>query len=218
MKKLNLLLAVLTICSAADAQKWIGGTAVLGVADYELDPSIKAKSEKTFQIYPTVGFVYDEQWEYGVAFGLGHRRNIDGKFYGEKETDLMVQPFVRYCLWDNGIRFEKGDLSFFVQGNLLFDHISSPFDIQNGSGNGFKTWEREKAIFGISFQPGFKYCYNEHIIFSATFANLYAQTSKFTTNESFNAEGERVAKKHSTKAGKSGLDMGSVAISLAYQF
>ncbi len=218
MKKTLTILAAVLACMTAGAQKWIGGTATLGVADYELDPDVKAKAEKTFHIYPTVGFTYDEQWEYGVSFGLGHKRNIGGKFYSKRITDIMVQPFVRYCLWDNGIRFEKGDLSFFVQGNLLFDHRSSPYDIENGGGHGFKTWEEERATFGLSFQPGLKYCYNDHYVFTFTFADLYANTCKFTTNASLDENGEMVAKRHSTKSSDAGLEVGNLVISIAYQF
>ncbi|MCQ2083835.1 MAG: hypothetical protein MJY58_05015 [Bacteroidaceae bacterium] len=216
MKRSLIMLVLLFTGLCANAQRWIGGTVNLGVADYEIEA--KSKPEKNFQIYPTVGFVYDDQWEYGVSFGFGHRRNIDGYFYGKKLTDIFVQPFVRYCLWDNGIRFEKGDLSFFVQGNLKFDHQSSPYDEESPSGHGFKTWEQEEAIFGISFQPGFKYCYDDHIIFSATFGNLYAETSKFTTNVSYNESGEKVAKRHSTKSSRAGLAIGGLAVSIAYQF
>lgn len=221
MKRINVILATVLVCAVADAQTWIGGTACLGVGKFEhngefnteLNRPLKLKNEKTLQIFPTIGYEMDEKWEFGASFGFGHKRNIDGLYYGKKRTEILVSPFARYCVWDNGIKFEKGDLSFFIQGNLLLDYLSTPYDDERE--HGFKIWEQNRITLGCSIQPGIRYLYEEHFLFSCTFGSLYAETSKYTCNDS----NKNDVKKVTTKSGKFELDIDSeLTISLAYMF
>ncbi|MCQ2126389.1 MAG: hypothetical protein MJZ06_02970 [Bacteroidaceae bacterium] len=221
MKRINVILATVLVCAAANAQTWIGGTACIGVGKFEhpgevnlLDNPVKLKNEKTLQIFPTIGYEMDEKWEFGASFGFGHKRNIDGLYYGKKRTEIMVSPFARYCVWDNGIKFEKGDLSCFIQANLLLDVLSTPYDVEQV--HGFKTFERDRMTFGASIQPGIRYIYDEHFIFTGTFGSLYAEKSSYKSNDR-DPSGQN--KKFTTKSGKAGLDIDSeLTISLAYMF
>lgn len=214
MKKITVALAAILISAAANAQTFLGGEVHLGVAPYEHVE--KAKAEKTLQIFPTIGFEYDDHWEFGASFGFGHKRNIGGEYYSNKETRFLVKPFARYSFWDNGVRFEKGDLSAFVQGNLLFDKVSTPYDVINGSGHGFKTWERDRTTIGLSINPGLKYNLTENVTVVGTFGELYARTSSYKSND---RDPENQSKKYTTKSGGFGLDVeSSLTISLYYYF
>lgn len=211
MNKVKVILILLLTCVSANAQKWVGGNVMFGGTDYQTDE--KSKLEKTFRVYPTFGFVINDQWECGLAFGLGHLRNIDGLFYGGKETDLLIKPFVRYSLWDNA------GLSLFIQGNVMYDYNSRPFDVENENGNGYRTYENKRNTFGISFQPGLKYCLDSHIILTATFGDLYAQTTRLSSNQGTDLNGRRAfVPTYERKSGKGGLEIGKLAFSIAYQF
>ena len=212
MKKITVALTALLICAAANAQTFIGGEVHLGVAPYENVE--KAKAEKNLFIYPTIGYEYDDHWEFGASFGFGHRRNTGGEYYSTKYTRLFVKPFARYTFWDNGVRFEKGDLSAFVQGNLLFDKLSQPYDVPQV--HGFKTFERDRTTLGITINPGIKYNLTENITIIGTFGELYAKTSSYMSNDR-DSSGQN--HKITTKSGGFGLEFeSSLAVSICYYF
>lgn len=217
MKKAEVILTLLLTCISANSRTWIGGNVVLGGAGYETDQ--EAKLEKTLQLYPTLGFTIDDKWECGISAGIGHIRNIGGLFYGEKKTDLLLNPFVRYILWNNGTISGKGDISFFVQSNLMYDYNSRPCDVQNESGTGYRTFKNIRNTFGISFQPGFKYCFDRHIVISATFGDLYVQTTRLESNQGTDLNGRKTfVPDYERRYGKGGLEIGRMSFSIAYQF
>lgn len=208
---------MLLTCVSANARTWIGGNAFFGGAGYDTDQA--SKLEKTIRLYPTIGFTVGNKWECGISTGFGHLRNIGGLFYGEREADLQINPFVRYSLWDNGIGSAKGNLSFFVQGNLMYDFNSRPCDVQNENGNGYRTFKNIRNTFGISFQPGLKYCFDRHIVISATFGDLYVQTTRLESNQGTDLNGRKTfVPDYERRYGKGGLEIGRMSFSIAYQF
>lgn len=177
-----------SVSASAQYEYWIGGTADLGLGN---TPGAKhSESEKVLMVGPSIGYVYSEVLEFGASAGFYHDRNMDSEF-GTKYTELKVAPFVRYTFWENGDGWEKGELSFFIQGQLGLDYITSPFDVYNGNDHGFHTVERDLTTIGLGILPGIKYQITERLALVGTFGMIGFMSHSYKTNAPLNVQPER---------------------------
>lgn len=227
MKKLLFAVAALFTCLAAGAQTWIGGSLGFGLNGYGLTEGQNYagnpreypwnESEKVLSITPTIGYAYSENIDLGAQIGFSHFRNING-FRGKKYTQIEVAPFIRYTFWDNGARFEKGDITAFVQASVNFSTNNQPFDepISYGTVNTFKTSERDRKAFGFGITPGIKYQMTETISLAATFGWLGWQKSVVKVKE---FDGVQTAQRKTYTTSTFGVDLSSALnIGVYYSF
>lgn len=177
-KILFALLALVSMSASAQYEYWIGGTADLGIGN---TPGAEhSESEKVLMAGPSVGFVYSDVLEFGASAGFYHDRNLENNF-GVKFTEIKAAPFVRYTIWENGDGWEKGDLSFFAQGQVGIDKITSPVDVYS-TGNRFKTYERDLFTWGVGILPGIKYQITERFALVGTFGMIGYMNHSYKTN------------------------------------
>ncbi|MCQ2065523.1 MAG: hypothetical protein MJY66_06650 [Bacteroidaceae bacterium] len=233
MKKLFLAATALLTCLAAGAQTWIGGSVGLGLNGYGISEETITDShnnvqtssrvypwsetEKVLSVSPTIGRVINENVDAGASVSFAHFRNING-FRGSKYTDITVSPFVRYTFWDNGVRFEKGDVTAFVQANVFFSTNlqRNDFPMLYGSVSSFHTSEADCKSYGLGVAPGIKYQMTERISWAATFGWLGWQTHNVTAKP---YTGTERAERKTYKTSMFGLDLSSALnIGMYYSF
>lgn len=241
MKKLLFAATALLTCMTAGAQTWIGGSIGLGLNTYGLK-EVKSEfgdnglshfntyqypwveSEKVLSFMPTIGYVLSENLEVGASANFSHYSNVSG-FRGKKYTIIEVAPFIRYTFWDNGVRFERGDVTAFIQAGINFEDALQPYDIPREYGSGtisFKTYERDRKAFGIGVSPGIKYAMTEKISLAATFGWLGWQMTAikakdYVENPTTHKEERTSFKKYKTST--FGLDLSSaIAVGVYYSF
>ena len=107
MKKLCLTMFVAVLAIGAQAQVYVGGGIGLGTAKY--DNGFDDESVTLYKLQPEIGYVFDDNFAVGVAFGwAGATKN------GQKS--VSINPYVRYT-------FAKFNMvSVFVDGTVGYEH------------------------------------------------------------------------------------------------
>lgn len=107
MKKLFLTMFVAVLAIGAQAQVYVGGGIGLGTAKY--DNGFNDESVTLYKLQPEIGYVFDDNFAAGVAFGwAGATKN--------RQKSVSVNPYVRYT-------FAKFNMvSVFVDGTVGYEH------------------------------------------------------------------------------------------------
>ena len=149
MKKILMTMAAMLVTMTMSAQVYVGGE--VGFQSVSHD----GNSTSTFNIKPEVGYVLDDNWGLGLAFGYGE----SGKNATKVKT-LSVNPYVRYT-------FAKFDhVNLFLDGGFDFTNVDS-------KAAGHKT-----NTFGVGVKPGVAVNLNEKLSFVSHFGFLGYQSSK----------------------------------------
>ena len=149
MKKILMTMAAMLVTMTMSAQVYVGGEVGFNSVSHD------GNSTTAFTLKPEVGYVLDDNWALGLAFGYSE----SGKNSTKVKT-LSVNPYARFT-------FAKFDhVNLFLDGGFDFTNVDS------------KSAGHKTNNFGIGVKPGVAVNLNEKISFVAHCGFLGYKTSK----------------------------------------
>ncbi len=112
MKKLFLLIALISITLAAKAQAYVGGT--LGIAVEHASADGESATNSAFTVAPEVGYYFNKTWALGASVGVKYQNISDIGV-----TTVSVLPYVR------GTFARAGVFDFFGELAMGYSHESA---------------------------------------------------------------------------------------------
>ena len=162
MKKSLLAIAFAMVAMVGSAQVYVGGSLGFDFAGKD------NTSATEFGIYPEVGYVLNENFSFGAAFGFGAasaKAEILGVDTKTSTNNWNVTPYARYTFFNSGI------LSCFVDGVIA---ISGAKD--------------SDATFGIFAKPGSALSVTENISLVSHLGSLGWSNANSVNNFGLNAD------------------------------
>ena len=104
MKKIFMTLAAAVMAVTMNAQVYVGGG--VGVANTDNGTN----DYTTFKFVPEVGYVFNEDWAAGIAFGWQGANKGNAK-------EWTINPYVRYTLFNGKI------VDAFLDGSIGYGHL-----------------------------------------------------------------------------------------------
>lgn len=188
MKKVFLTLSLVAAAFFCQAQLFIGGDLGFGVTGGKVSGSINNVSETydlpkttTFEIVPTIGFMFNENIGIGLDFGYGisnYKEKDDEESYKKSMNSWVVAPYFR---WVFG-HFDR--VSLYADAKIGFGGDKSKYTLTEEeltfNADGDKVFN-----FGFNIVPGINFMLNDNIALNAklNLISLGYNMTKVTSKE-----------------------------------
>lgn len=227
MKKVFLTLSLVAAAFFCQAQLFIGGDLGFGMTGGNVSGSINNVTETydlpkttTFEIVPTIGFMFDESIGIGLDFGYGisnYKEKDDDYSYKESMNSWVVAPYFR---WVFG-HFDR--VSLYADARIGFGGDKSKYTLTEDkltfNGDGDKVFN-----FGFNIVPGINFMLNDNIALNAKLNlislgyNMTKVTSKEDADGYFKGDDEFEITKKSTSFGFGVNYRTALEVGFVYQF
>lgn len=136
MKRILILVFVLTAALAARSQVYVGGSLNIWGGDHRT----------TFSIAPEVGYNFNETWSVGGTLQYAHNKRNS-----VKSNSFAIEPYARYAFFENDVLrvFLDGQIGFSTEG------VKGGGDNVNGFEIGIQPGLAIKATKHLSFLAKF---------------------------------------------------------------
>lgn len=227
MKKVFLTLSLVAAAFFCQAQLFIGGDLGFGMTGGNVSGSINNVTETydlpkttTFEIVPTIGFMFNENIGIGLDFGYGisnYKEKDDDYSYKESMNAWVVAPYFR---WVFG-QFDR--VSLYADAKIGFGGDKSKYTLTEDkltfNGDGDKVFN-----FGFNIVPGINFMLNDNIALNAKLNlislgyNMTKVTSKEDVDDYFKGDDEFEITTKNTSFGFGVNYRTALEVGFVYQF
>lgn len=170
MKKVFLTLSLVAAAFFCQAQLFIGGDLGFGMTGGNVSAkqgtyseSITLPKTTTFEIVPTIGFMFNEDIGIGLDFGFGvsnYKEKDEDYSYKESVNAWLVAPYFR---WVFG-QFDR--VSLYADARINFGGGKAKVSVTEGSATA--SFDGDKiSNFGVNIVPGINFMISDNIALNA---------------------------------------------------
>ncbi len=170
MKKVFLTLSLVAAAFFCQAQLFVGGDlgfstkgGSLSGKDGNTSISIDRPKTTTFEIVPTIGFMFNESIGIGLDFGYGvsnYKEKDEDYSYKESVNSWIVAPYFR---WVFG-QFDR--VSLYADARINFG--GDKYKVSETEGNASVSFDGDKVSnFGFNIVPGINFMISDNIALNA---------------------------------------------------
>lgn len=170
MKKVFLTLSLVAAAFFCQAQLFVGGDLGFGVTGGSVSAkqgnyseSITLPKTTTFEIVPTIGFMFNENIGIGLDFGFGvsnYKEKDDDYSYKRSTNAWIVAPYFR---WVFG-QFDR--VSLYADARINFGGGKAKVSVTEGSATASLDGDKI-SNFGVNIVPGINFMISDNIALNA---------------------------------------------------
>lgn len=170
MKKVFLTLSLVAAAFFCQAQLFVGGDlgfstkgGSLSGKDGNTSISIDRPKTTTFEIVPTIGFMFNESIGIGLDFGFGvsnYKEKDEDYSYKKSDNAWLVAPYFR---WVFG-QFDR--VSLYADARINFGGGKAKVSVTEGSATSSLDGDKI-SNFGINIVPGINFMISDNIALNA---------------------------------------------------